>query len=407
MNIVQTYEELVEFLQKGFAENRNLDYKREIPEKNLSKTIASFANSKGGIIILGVEEDKETGKPIKWEGVDSDTKTREKIDQEISKITPSINCNVIKIDHKENKNKVFYVLNIPEGDNPPYYVINDKSCWIRRGTIRTEATPDDLKFLIEKKGKYIREKEILLEQSKIIYNNILEYEFRKNNINLKAEDYFKKYPYNSLINLTAYPVYPNDELDLKDILRSIHDLKVYYDSSSTFMSSNTKPLMDNLIYFYLLNKEQGFFEFQLINKYGFLLNKFNALIHFLENKRKFLINFSYLFLKLYAFLLFLSKIIKKYKLIKDYILEIELLNTSYISYTPIKPLLFYDDLEEFILSKYNFYFKIESFDLIEEKNLIGKYMPYLIKEIYWKIGISNIDDITINKNIEEIKRYIK
>jgi Putative DNA-binding domain len=62
-----TFADVDAFCQTGQPEGMRLDYKWEWPE-NLEKTIAAFANTLGGIVLLGVDADKTTNKPI-WPAV--------------------------------------------------------------------------------------------------------------------------------------------------------------------------------------------------------------------------------------------------------------------------------------------------------------------------------------------------
>ena len=50
-----TFEDVREFLKQGVPENTMLDYKLLLPKNNekFAKTIAAFANSLGGTIIIG------------------------------------------------------------------------------------------------------------------------------------------------------------------------------------------------------------------------------------------------------------------------------------------------------------------------------------------------------------------
>ncbi|MGO9597819.1 MAG: helix-turn-helix domain-containing protein [Isosphaeraceae bacterium] len=57
-----TFEDIEIFCQQGHAEGPRLDYKAEIPSK-LHKLVAAFANSLGGLIVIGIEADRVTNKP--------------------------------------------------------------------------------------------------------------------------------------------------------------------------------------------------------------------------------------------------------------------------------------------------------------------------------------------------------
>jgi hypothetical protein len=65
-----TIEQLNEFLQMNLPEGDRLDYKVDLPS-DLGKTIAAFANTYGGIIIVGVDEKGPDNRPV-WPSVRKD-----------------------------------------------------------------------------------------------------------------------------------------------------------------------------------------------------------------------------------------------------------------------------------------------------------------------------------------------
>ena len=60
-----TFQEVVHFLKQGVPENTLLDYKYMLPKDNekFAKTIAAFANSMGGTVIIGVKDEHDKPKP--------------------------------------------------------------------------------------------------------------------------------------------------------------------------------------------------------------------------------------------------------------------------------------------------------------------------------------------------------
>jgi hypothetical protein len=51
------------FCEQQQSEGSRLDYKLDIPN-DFEKVVAAFANTLGGLIVLGVEADKTTNKPV-------------------------------------------------------------------------------------------------------------------------------------------------------------------------------------------------------------------------------------------------------------------------------------------------------------------------------------------------------
>lgn len=54
----KTFADVEAFLREDLAEGVRLDYKRDFPG-NLEKVIAAMANTEGGVILIGVDEDPE------------------------------------------------------------------------------------------------------------------------------------------------------------------------------------------------------------------------------------------------------------------------------------------------------------------------------------------------------------
>ena len=70
-----TFDDVDAFCSMKLSEGTRLDYKVSVSEKGnaqaprLEKLVAAFANTLGGIILLGVDADKKTNQPI-WPPAD-------------------------------------------------------------------------------------------------------------------------------------------------------------------------------------------------------------------------------------------------------------------------------------------------------------------------------------------------
>jgi hypothetical protein len=91
-----TEQDLLNLITNAVQENLNLDYKRKESLENtdqrkneIGKDVSAFANSDGGTIVYGMEENRHL--PVRLNGVDATVTTREWIEQVInSKIRPRI-----------------------------------------------------------------------------------------------------------------------------------------------------------------------------------------------------------------------------------------------------------------------------------------------------------------------------
>lgn len=183
-----TFKEISDFCSQGYSEGSELDYKKELSNKfwkNLQKYIASFANMRGGLIIIGVEEDKHTGKPTSWDGIPIKATEIDKIDRIIANMSPTPNT-VTHLVPDEDEEKCFILIRVYEGSNTPYYRQNDPIEWIRTGKVSTPidwASPDYKKFLFGKKIDAKKIRESLKDEASNITKGLLEIDMFETGVN--------------------------------------------------------------------------------------------------------------------------------------------------------------------------------------------------------------------------------
>jgi hypothetical protein len=149
-----SFSDIAQFCEEGLIEGVQFDYKREFPAKGIAKHFASFSNTRGGLLIVGVEEDPKTGKPVAWEGISYDSKLVNRIHQYATNVEPRPVYDVHVTDAQ--KEKVFILVRVFEGDRTPYYVQNDANLYIRTGNITDLiglASPEAAELLFGKKDK--------------------------------------------------------------------------------------------------------------------------------------------------------------------------------------------------------------------------------------------------------------
>lgn len=118
-------QQIIELLNIG--ENREVEFKESknrLP-KSLWETYSSFANTKGGFIILGIKEDKET-KICSIEGIENANNILKDFWNTINN-NEKISCNIIDDDYiqvVEIENKKVVIINIPSANrrNKPIYI---------------------------------------------------------------------------------------------------------------------------------------------------------------------------------------------------------------------------------------------------------------------------------------------
>ncbi|MDP2365446.1 MAG: ATP-binding protein [Ignavibacteria bacterium] len=105
------YRELLELIEEG--ENIQCEFKRKFSTQGkIAREMIAFANSKGGIILFGVDDDK------KIIGVESEKETTELVkDTAINFCEPPL---IYSIEYKEIDGKEIVIVSIPESNNKPH-----------------------------------------------------------------------------------------------------------------------------------------------------------------------------------------------------------------------------------------------------------------------------------------------
>jgi len=142
----ETFKEVQNLLNK-IPEDLHLEYKSgnaidysKVAE--ISKDVSAFANSDGGVLIYGVQEDKSTHLPVSIDGVDFKKYSHEWLENiiksNISPIIPDIIIKPIKI--KGNTALVIYSILIPKSYRTPHQAKDKK--YYKRYNFKSEAMDD-------------------------------------------------------------------------------------------------------------------------------------------------------------------------------------------------------------------------------------------------------------------------
>lgn len=132
-------EDLKRFIEQKNEEAWNLDYKEYRPEMRLEdivKDVTAFANSGGGLLILGISEIHEEGKNLKIYPGDitwcAPTLSKEQLENKIQgNSEPRINVRIEPIRQKEGHGEAVYLIDIPQSENPPHQFKKTKKYYKR------------------------------------------------------------------------------------------------------------------------------------------------------------------------------------------------------------------------------------------------------------------------------------
>lgn len=181
-----TRDSLRELIKRNYGEANHIDFKETLPDKTkLAKHFLAFANSGGGVLIIGIKDGEQC------EAVGATIVDKADIHKQVQSYIPStLSYEVLDFSFKDSeysniRDKSFQVILIESDDqNMPYICqkagdnIKDNVIYIRRGTSSCEANHDEVQKIINKRieTKYssssILSLEEHLKQLKLLYKEI-------------------------------------------------------------------------------------------------------------------------------------------------------------------------------------------------------------------------------------------
>ena len=307
-----TFNDVVAFCAQKHVEGIQIDYKQGIPPKGLAKQFAAFSNTRGGIIIVGVEEDSKTGVPLKWEGIQNQGKLIDRVHQFAANVEPIPDYDVCVTN--ESNGKVFLLIRIFEGDSTPYYVQNDFNIYVRTGNITNLidiASPEALSLLFGKREQASRARNVFIDRADDVYDAALsraererltfiasEKERKKqeaqtsgvvSNTNFKSRYYQAELGTQaSMCTVVLQPYYPHkafiQPLQLK---HSIEEIRVHNRLGDSFPSLKQETIPDGVLSF-SWGEENGLIECEQIYGYGLVFNAQDVVWHGEDGKKMWL-----------------------------------------------------------------------------------------------------------------------
>ena len=166
-----TFLDVDAYLKEKIPEGNRLDYKQQFPG-DLAKTIAAFANTLGGMIILGVDSDKVTNEPI-WPpviGMPSSAGIADRIIQVSTEaIYPPVRVDVGQMENEVLPGCQIAIVRVDESRDAPHAVEKKRKVFVYERTDnkndpRVLADIDRIKYLLDRRDAIESKREVLLSR---------------------------------------------------------------------------------------------------------------------------------------------------------------------------------------------------------------------------------------------------
>jgi hypothetical protein len=250
-----TFQDVVDCCKAGTLESAVLDYKLTIP-RDLSKHFATFSNTHGGLIIIGVEED-ESGKPKTYVGLKFESKLVDQIHQFAANVSPFPRYAVRATD--EVKGKVFIIIKIFAGDQPPYMSNSDPTIRMRTGNVSTPLRNLDsreLEKLYEKRNRASDIREEALAKSVVLREAALkravdEWEEKRKEPETAHVSISPERPgsHTAPFRVTIMPVSPSEPIiDYREVKRRLNDYRVQARYVGDFPDLNIETVPGGVVF---------------------------------------------------------------------------------------------------------------------------------------------------------------
>lgn len=155
-----TIDDIKTFCDQGLSEGLRIEYKRDFPENlKLAETICAFANTEGGIILIGVQAEKTKNKPKAITGIKLKDGLEEKIINIcLSHISPTIAPEVKVCDFKSDPNKsvsdrAVLLIRVRYSHIAPHYLLNNNKIMVRVHNRNSLADLRTIESLIDRRER--------------------------------------------------------------------------------------------------------------------------------------------------------------------------------------------------------------------------------------------------------------
>lgn len=308
-----TIQDVKIFSDKQIREGINLDYKRDLTSKSLLKTMAAFANTRGGFIIVGVDDENDKPKlpieGIEWKELLPLSVTSMIVDN----MYPYLSADVHVC--KPENGKTLVLIYVPESHEAPHWLFNRTELYVRRadraGHTHWErfATDGEWDFLRNKRERSVELRNQALEVVKDIFEAENRTDERKGSRALISPDIKPIYHW-GMLRTVLVPLFPReimcDVLTLNKHLMTERIPTLLRDYEYPQVDSQTKVFQEGA-YKYEADSQGLAQSFSLLTRFG-VVATYERVVKEQEKEPNDFIYFSYALASIEATLRYAGKL---------------------------------------------------------------------------------------------------
>lgn len=215
-----TTDELRELLTERAAENVRLEFKRDIPDKDeMLKKLSSFANTYGGLLIIGASAQSKDGRITDLTGVDAHPNLKQTIVQWcVAGINPPLTPEVSDPIPAPAGDKYCYVVSIPESEHAPHFLNGRNGIYVRTDEYSSHFRPQ---LANERELHHLLDRRRIVRERRAILISRARERFRTYTQQLTAEQLRGAKPLPTFLQLSITPQYPAEPLTQQGTLLDV------------------------------------------------------------------------------------------------------------------------------------------------------------------------------------------
>jgi Putative DNA-binding domain len=149
-----------------WPEGVRVEYKQELTQ--IPKVISSFANTVGGIWVIGVETEETTHRPkFPIQGINRETEVEERMTHACWQgINPPLTPTIKSVPLPSDPRRLVWVVRVPESIEAPHAIQNSTRVYIRVNSVTEPmefADIDRIEFLLNRRRDPDRRRELMIE----------------------------------------------------------------------------------------------------------------------------------------------------------------------------------------------------------------------------------------------------